>query len=61
MKINELRQKNPDELREIARKERDTLRNFRFQVGQGKVKNNKAGRMMRKTIARISTLLRENA
>lgn len=57
MKMKELEKKNEDELRQLLDDHRNQLRNFRFQIGQGKVKNNKTGREVRKTIAQILTRL----
>lgn len=58
MHIKELRGKNKEELMELMKENRNNLRAFRFQVGQGKVKNNKQGREIKKTIARIITLMK---
>lgn len=58
MKIKDLHSKNKEELIGLMKENRNSLREFRFQVGQGKVKNNKRGREIKKTIARILTLMK---
>lgn len=58
MKIKDLHSKNKEELMGLMKENRNSLREFRFQVGQGKVKNNKQGREIKKTIARILTLMK---
>lgn len=42
-------------LDEMLERERERLRVFRFRTGQGKAKNMKEGRELRKAIARILT------
>ena len=58
MNIDDIKKKNKEELENLLKEERDRIRNFRFQVRQGKVKNNKMARESKKTIARIFTHLR---
>ncbi|MDP2676235.1 MAG: 50S ribosomal protein L29 [bacterium] len=55
MKMKDIQHKNTEELAQLLKETRNALREFRFQVGQGKVKNNQNGKIMRRTIARIFT------
>jgi len=59
MKITELRQRNKEELQKILIEDRERLRNLRFDLPAGKVKNIREVRKIRKEIARILTLLKE--
>jgi large subunit ribosomal protein L29 len=56
MKITELRQKSPKELQRILMENREKLRQLRFDLISGKVKNVREVRMLRKDIARILTI-----
>lgn len=58
MKVNELKQKSPLELQKILQDSRENLRQLRFDLASGKVKNVREIRKTRKDIARILTLLR---
>ncbi|OGZ18776.1 MAG: 50S ribosomal protein L29 [Candidatus Nealsonbacteria bacterium RBG_13_42_11] len=58
MKTNELRQKSKEELQSILEKEREKLRQLRFDLAAGKVKNVKEVHNLKKDIARILTLLK---
>jgi len=60
MKIRELRQKSDKELKETLISLRDKLRELRFNLVGGKVKNIREIHQTKKTIARILTLLKEN-
>lgn len=57
MKIKELRQKSPVELRKFLKEQRDRLRVLRFELSTQKVKNVRELRLHKKTIARVLTLL----
>ncbi|PIR69759.1 MAG: 50S ribosomal protein L29 [Candidatus Niyogibacteria bacterium CG10_big_fil_rev_8_21_14_0_10_46_36] len=57
MKMKDIQNRNTEELMQMLKDNRGGLRDFRFQVGQGKAKNNKQGREMKRTIARILTHL----
>jgi large subunit ribosomal protein L29 len=59
MKISELRQHSPEELRNMLRDLRLKLQAMRFELAQGKVKNTALLSALRKDIARILTILRE--
>jgi len=58
MKINEIRQKSKKELESMLLAQRERLRNLRFDLASGKVKNVREIRELKKEIARILTLLR---
>lgn len=58
MKILELRQKSKIELEKMLQDSREKLRQLRFDLASGKVKNVKEIREIKKNIARILTLLR---
>lgn len=60
MKIRELRQKTNTELKKTLVDLRDKLRELRFNLSGGKVKNIKEVHQTKKDIARILTLLNED-
>lgn len=60
MKIRELRRKPIKELQETLINLRDKLRELRFNLAGGKVKNIKEIRQTKRDIARILTLLKEH-
>ena len=60
MKTTELRQKSKEELRELLDGQKETLRQLRFDLAAGKVKNVRAIRQLRKTIAQILTVCPKN-
>ncbi|MBU2564271.1 50S ribosomal protein L29 [Patescibacteria group bacterium] len=57
MKIRELRQKSDSELKRTLIDLRDKLRELRFNLAGGKVKNIKEVHQVKKDIAKILTLL----
>jgi len=57
MEISELKQKSKDELKKILQDLRERLRQLRFDLAAGKVKNVREIRKIKKEIARILTLL----
>lgn len=59
MKIGELRQKPKLELQKLLEDSREKLRQLRFDLSAGKVKNVREVRQIKKDIARILTLLKE--
>ena len=59
MKINELRQKSEKELKALLQEDREKLRQLRFDLASGKVKNVREIRSKRRDIARILTILKE--
>ena len=56
MKVAELKQKSKKELFELLEGQKETLRQLRFSLAAGKVKNVRAIRQLKKTIAQILTL-----
>ena len=60
MKIAELRQKSKMELQKILEDNQKKLRQLRFDLFAGKVKNVRAIRKIKKQIARILTLCQKN-
>ncbi len=58
MKIQELRQKPKEELQKLLQGNQEKLRQLRFDLVSGKIKNVREVRKIKKEIARISTLLR---
>jgi len=58
MKISEIRQKTKKELESMLLERREHLRNLRFDLASGKVKNVREIREVKKEIARILTLQR---
>jgi len=60
MKIKELRQKTDKELKETLIHLKDKLRELRFNLAGGKVKNIKEIHQTKKTIARVLTLLKQH-
>ncbi len=59
MKTAELRQKSKTELEKFLKENREKLRQLRFDLAIGKVKNVREIRKIKKTIARILTLLKQ--
>ncbi|PJE57603.1 MAG: 50S ribosomal protein L29 [Candidatus Portnoybacteria bacterium CG10_big_fil_rev_8_21_14_0_10_38_18] len=61
MKLKELKQRSDKELKETLSGLRDKLRELRFNLSGGRVKNIREIHQTKKTIARILTLLKEYA
>lgn len=59
MKIVELRQKTKAELGKLLTDNREKLRQLRFDLAAGKVKNVREIRQIKKDIARLLTLLKQ--
>jgi large subunit ribosomal protein L29 len=57
MKTSELRQKPKSELQRLLQDSREKLRQLRFDLAAGKVKNVREIRKTKKDIARVLTLL----
>lgn len=57
MKIQELKQKSKDELGKLLQDSRERLRQLKFDLASGKVKNIKEIREIKKDIARILTII----
>lgn len=60
MKIRELKQKSDKELKRTLINLRDKLRELRFNLTGGKVKNIKEVHQTKKNIARVLTLLKQH-
>lgn len=58
MKIKELKNRSQSELKNILEENREKLRQLRFDLASGKVKNVREIRKTKKDIARISTLIK---
>ncbi len=61
MKIKELAKKNKAELIKTLSEKKVALRDFRFSVSGSNVRNVKEGKVVKKDIARILTLLNKKA
>ncbi|PIR72868.1 MAG: 50S ribosomal protein L29 [Candidatus Nealsonbacteria bacterium CG10_big_fil_rev_8_21_14_0_10_36_23] len=59
MKFSELRQRPKPELQKLLAENREKLRQLRFDLASGKVKNVREIRKIKKDIARILTLLKQ--
>lgn len=59
MKITELKLKSKSELQKVLQDNREKLRQIRFNLASGKVKNIREIREIKKDIARILTLLNQ--
>ena len=57
MKISEIKQKSQNELHRILAEKQEKLRQLRFDLASGKVKNVREIRQIKKDIARINTIL----
>ncbi len=57
MKPNDIRKKNPTELRKMVAEMETELREFRFGMSGARTKNVRRARTIRKDIARIKTIL----
>lgn len=60
MKIKEIRQKTFKELQENLASLREKLRELRFNLASGKVKNIREVHQAKKDIAKILTIIKEN-
>lgn len=58
MKLRELKDKSKPELKRVLGDSRETLRQLRFDLASGKVKNVREIRQIKKQIAQIMTLLK---
>jgi len=61
MKIKELRQKSKDDLNKILQDNKEKMRQIRFDLSSGKVKNVREINKIKKDIARILTILNEKS
>ncbi|MDO8601146.1 MAG: 50S ribosomal protein L29 [bacterium] len=58
MKASELKQKSKEEIAKILQDSREKLRQLRFDLSAGKVKNVREIRQIKRDIARILTILK---
>lgn len=58
MKLDELKRKTKPELQKLLQDSREKLRQLRFDLASGKVKNVREIRTIKKDIARILTIIR---
>ena len=61
MKLKELKEKTESELKKILQDWREKLRQLRFDLSAGKVKNVREIRIIKKNIARILTISKERS
>ena len=61
MKVNELRDKSADQLVEELTKLKKEAFNLRFQKATGQLENTARVRLIRRSIARVATILTEKA
>jgi large subunit ribosomal protein L29 len=59
MEISQLRKKSKKEMNRLLLEKRDRLRELRFDLASGRIKNVREMRQLRRDIARILTLLKE--
>jgi len=57
MKIKELKEKNPEELKKLLSEKREQIRKLRFNMASKQVKNTRECRNTRKDVAKILTLI----
>jgi len=60
MKTAELRQQTKEELKRQLQEDREKMRQLRFDLVSGRVKNIREIRIIKKDVARISTILNES-
>lgn len=59
MEFVDLKKKNEKDLHELLSEKRDELRELRFKVSEGQLKDNRLIRRTRKMVAQILTLLNQ--
>ena len=59
MKLEELRKKTKEEIRNVLHDNQEKLKQLRFDLAAGKVKNVREIRRIKKEIARILTILKQ--
>ncbi|KPJ73351.1 hypothetical protein AMJ48_01770 [Parcubacteria bacterium DG_74_1] len=59
MELAELRQRSKNELQKMLQSSQERLRQLRFDLAAGKIKNVREVRKIKKEIARILTLLKQ--
>ena len=61
MNANELREKNPDQLQEELVSLKKEASNLRFQQATGQIENTARMRQVRRSVARVNTILNQKA
>lgn len=61
MKASDLREKTPDQLRELLAQYKKERFNLRFRAATGEVENTAAFRDARRNVAKVKTILNEKA
>ena len=61
MDANELREKNPDQLQEELVSLKKEAFNLRFQQATGQIENTARMRQVRRSVARVNTILNQKA
>ena len=61
MNANELREKNPDQLQEELVSLKKEAFNLRFQQATGQIENTARMRQVRRSVARVNTILSQKA
>ena len=61
MDANELREKNPDQLQEELISLKKEAFNLRFQQATGQIENTARMRQVRRSVARVNTILNQKA
>ena len=61
MNANELREKNPDQLQEELISLKKEAFNLRFQQATGQIENTARMRQVRRSVARVNTILNQKA
>jgi large subunit ribosomal protein L29 len=61
MNANELREKSPDQLRDELVSLKKEAFNLRFQQATGQIENTSRMRQVRRGVARVNTILNQNA
>ena len=61
MDANELREKNPDQLQEELDSLKKEAFNLRFQQATGQIENTARMRQVRRSVARVNTILNQKA
>ncbi|MDG2298569.1 MAG: 50S ribosomal protein L29 [Planktomarina sp.] len=61
MNANELREKNPDQLQEELVSLKKEAFNLRFQQATGQIENTARMRQVRRSVARVNTILNQKA
>ena len=59
MDVKEIREKNKQELKSILQEKREAVRKLRFDISSKQVKNHRDHRKIKKDIAKIITILKE--